>query len=1514
MKYKITIYNSKIYKEIVVEDDFKGLLIGTERNCQVHLLKEDFDRDFVFELKNNAGTLELSSKCDITFSEEDGLAGPTAVLRIGSLCHAAFTEDGKELLNLECTVDFDTVPDNYNLVINLAGQNTVSIGGSKDCTIRFFDRELRDGYVVLNRTNGGFSVDDTHLEYGASINGILHKDSSELLKDKDFLGVYGYSFYLDNNLLYTSDKTGIATNLGNQLIEANNIHFHYPQYIRSVRQNYIVSEDKIDILPPKAKQKDDQKNLFMILLPTIMMLCVMIGVRGLLMGSNIAMMLMFVATGIISGITAVINYFQDKKKRKEKEEERINYYNDYIGRKENEIIKARNDEKTIMLRMNRSVEDTMNSIQQFDGNLFSHGKEQEDFLDVWIGTGLVESKEPVEFKEQEYIDVEDAMMDIPEQIANKYKYIDGMPISLHLREANAVGFVAERTKLYQLMKNMMVTIAGEYFYKEVKMFLIIGENDVPDFAWARWFKNMSADNGGMRYFMYDDESSKRALEFLYNELSARDQMKADQIENLPTFVVFIYRSERIRRHPVMDYVEKAAKLGFVFLFWEEQAELLNRYCSQLVFLESGSYKGYIQDAKDGKNIQTFNYPHISREDVQRLALRLGCVYIDEMSLEGTLTKHISLYQLLGIMNAYDLKLDERWNNSQIYKSMAAPLGVRSNGEIVYLDIHEKFHGPHGLVAGTTGSGKSEIIQTYILSLATLFHPYEVGFIIIDFKGGGMANQFKDLPHLNGTITNIDGKQIDRSLRSIKAELLRRQALFAEHNVNKIDDYISLFKKGETETPLPHLILIVDEFAELKSEQPEFMKELISAARIGRSLGVHLILATQKPAGVVNDQIWSNSKFKLCLKVQDKQDSNEVLKSPLAAEIREPGRAYLQVGNNEIFELFQSAYSGDPAVVSSTENSKKFEINGVDLSGKRTTLYKQKAEKSKGGQNQLEAIVDRINEYCQEHSIAKLQDICLPPLAEVIDFPATEQLGTQGTDIIADMGIYDDPDSQYQGAHTINLTRENVIVIGSSQSGKTNLLQTIIRSITTKYTPDEVNIYILDFASMVLKNFEGLNHVGGVVTSSEDEKLKNLFKLLYSEIEMRKEKLLAVGVSSFAAYREAGKTDLPQIVLMVDNYTALKETYFTENDDLLVLCREGLTVGVTVVLANAQTAGMGYKYFSNFSCRVALFCNDTNEYSSLFEHCRERIEDISGRAIIDVNKKHLDCQTYLAFQGQKEIERVQAIRQFIEERNAQCPDQMARPIPVIPAVLPANQVSAMYSRFLKRRFELVVGLNYANVDPFIVDFGNIGALGITGKEGRGRHNFINYVVKMLDKQYPEMTEVHIIDGIDKRLADLKDAVNVASYAMTSDAAVALMGEVEQKLQARYDALAMGDETVLTDSKLILIVINSQDAIEAISGNATAVASYKNIITKYKSMGAAVLVGGFGNETIPYAAPEILKRIKEQKHFMFFDDLPNCKVTEIPLTAARAFKKKIEAGDGYYLKDNAIVKLKTPLWNE
>lgn len=256
--------------------------------------------------------------------------------------------------------------------------------------------------------------------------------------------------------------------------------------------------------------------------------------------------------------------------------------------------------------------------------------------------------------------------------------------------------------------------------------------------------------------------------------------------------------------------------------------------------------------------------------------------------------------MFGVGRIEDLNIAERWRSNDPVTSLAVPIGIGTDGAEFMLDLHQKYQGPHGLVAGTTGSGKSEFLLTYVLSLAVNFHPDEVAFLLIDYKGGGLAGAFDDLqnqihlPHLIGTITNLDGAAINRSLISIQSEVLRRQKIFndakslAGEGTMDIYSYQRLYRSGVVKEPMPHLFIISDEFAELKQQQPDFLDQLVSIARIGRSLGVHLILATQKPAGVVTDQILSNTKFRVCLKVQDRADSMDMLKRPEAAELRETG--------------------------------------------------------------------------------------------------------------------------------------------------------------------------------------------------------------------------------------------------------------------------------------------------------------------------------------------------------------------------------------------------------------------------------------------------------------------------------------------------------------------------------------------------------------------------------------------------------------------------------------------------
>lgn len=1506
-RYRLILSNNNFYREVQLPSNAAQYRIGTTYECDCRFAKERFFTEFELIFINDGRNWSVNCKRgDIYFQDKGSMKLKSYKLEHGAEIHVLYPYQGSDLLlfNLSLILDFEAETANYDRVLEIGALQIITFGRERNCDVILDDSLLGSDIVKLERRGRKLFLIDLGTRYGVYVNGIRIQ-GEEQIRDYDFFSILEFSFYYKDGELFTSKFTKLfTTGIRTREVANQKNHLTYPQFNRNTQVKINVPAEDISVLDPPAKPEKPKQNIVMTLLPSLAMIALVIVMRGMMGGGNISFVLYSAASMGLGVVTTIIGFISGKKEYKESVTKREEAYTAYIQKKREEIELARKKERELLEEIYISPEQEEENVQNFTGALFDRTPEDEEFLTVRIGTGSREAARKVSYKAKEEIAVSDPLAEQPQQLYTEFCTIDNVPVTLPLSDANAAGVVGNESALYEFAKQTIIDICTRQYYDDVKLFFIT-ESSLEPFAWARWLPHFSDQSHGIRNFAASAEERTALLEYLYSELLQRSQQK----RKAPHFVVLVYCCTSLKNHPISRFINNASELGVSFLFFENYREFIPQYCSRIVTLHDSVGSGTLILASDSEKECPFSYRSISDESAAKIALKLAPVYCEEISLEGTLTKSISFFEMMGIFTVDDLDLNRNWSSAQIYKTMAAPIGVKTQNELVYLDLHEKAHGPHGLVAGTTGSGKSEVLQTYILSMAITYHPYEVGFVIIDFKGGGMANQFEKLPHLVGTITNIDGREIDRSLKSIKAELQKRQRVFAEAGVNNIGNYIRKYKAGEVTLPLPHLIIIVDEFAELKAEQPEFMKELISAARIGRSLGVHLILATQKPSGQVNEQIWSNSRFKLCLKVQDAQDSNEVLKSPLAAEIKEPGRAYLQVGNNEIFELFQSAYSGASEKVDDSK-VKEFAIYSLTGSGGRVPVYVQKKpQSSKESSTQLDAIVQYISSYCEKQHVQKLPDICLPALGNRIAFPEAVQLNRTSSNIIAEIGVYDDPDNQYQGQYAVDLTNQNVMIIGSSQSGKTNVLQNIIRSISTKYTPKEVNIYIIDFASMVLKTYEKLNHVGGVVTSSEDEKLKNLIKLLKTEIEARKERLLSVGVSSFAAYKEAGRNDLPQIVLLIDNLTALKELYFQDDDELLNLCREGLSVGISIVIANAQTAGIGYKYLSNFSCRIAMFCNDSGEYGALFDYCSERIEDIHGRCIIEIDKVHLDCQAYLAFEGEKEIDRVEAIKEYIANTNAKNEKMFANIIPVIPNILTLDFMLNTFTSYMQEKHSIAVGLNYDSVRPYVLDLSALGVLAISGRERSGKNNIVKYITCLLDQVHPETSEVYIIDGVERRLAALKGKSNVVSYDILPDKGIAHIKSIEQELQRRYSVLAGGNETILENSKLILLILNSSDTVEAISNDPAALTAYKNITGKYKNMNVCILLSGFENANVPYSAPEIIKKARDAKHFLFFDDLANMKIFDLPLAVMRNYKKPIETGDCYYIRDNEYVKLKT-----
>ena len=535
----------------------------------------------------------------------------------------------------------------------------------------------------------------------------------------------------------------------------------------------------------------------------------------------------------------------------------------------------------------------------------------------------------------------------------------------------------------------------------------------------------------------------------------------------------------------------------------------------------------------------------------------------------------------------------------------------------------------------------------------------------------------------GTITNLDGAQSMRALASINAEIHRRERLFGEFEVNHINQYQKKFKNGEATEPLPHLFLISDEFAELKVNQPDFIKELVSIARVGRSLGVHLILATQKPSGVVDDQIWSNSRFKIALKVADRSDSNEMLHTPDAAEITQTGRAYLQVGNNEVYELFQSAWSGadyqpdkdDMGIEDHTiyliNELGQYEILNEDLSGL------EDVDEIKEVPTELDAIVHHIQLLCEEQEIPPVPQPWLPPLKERITLDELEEVQPtvawgQEKPLSVLLGMADIPQAQKQEAVSINLSKDgHILLYGSPGTGKTTFLQTAGMDLARKFSPKALTMYLMDFGTNGLAPLSKLPQVADTMLLDQTEKISKFVRIMEKELNRRKKLLADYGVGTLELYRQASGQEEPAIVILLDSYEAFKEeAYEAELFKLLVrISREGLSIGVHLLVTAGRQTNLRAQLYSNFKHQLSLPQNEAGEVRAIVGSTplAMTMEDIKGRALM--KREEVDViQLALPVYGANDTQVLNNLRQAVASLQEAWTGQRPSAIPMVPEEL------------------------------------------------------------------------------------------------------------------------------------------------------------------------------------------------------------------------------------------------------
>ena len=1221
----------------------------------------------------------------------------------------------------------------------------------------------------------------------------------------------------------------------------------YPEYHRSPRIIYRSSEDKILINPPGAEPQKPSDELLKLIMPPLIMVGVTLLItifqpRGLYIIATVSM-------SVVSVIFSVQGFFKNRKKYKEDKKERVELYHLYLKDKAKDLEQLSRKQREGMFYHFPAIEDLTKMVKRYDSRIYEKTPLHFDFLAYRLGLGKVPTSYELKYGQEERSGKKDALEEEGYALFQAHQKIDNLPIIASLNRG-PVGYVGPRPIVLEQLQLLVAQLAVFHSYHDLTIIPIIPEEEKESWDWMRWLPHATLQDMNVRSFVYNQRTRDQVLNSLNQILKLRKAQKEEEKANdtkifHPHYVVLITDETLILDHVIMEFFrEDPTELGCSIIYVADVLSSLSENIQTVISIKDRNQgqlllqEGVLQEL----DFQLDHFP----EGYDKEAISRGLAPLKHIQqLKSSIPDSVTFLEMYQAETFNDLKVLSRWESHAPYQSLAVPIGLRGKDDLVYLNLHEKAHGPHGLIAGTTGSGKSETIQSYILSLAVNFHPHDVAFLLIDYKGGGMANLFKDLPHLLGTITNLDGAQSMRALASINAEIHRRERLFGQYGVNHINQYQKKFKLGEATEPLPHLFLISDEFAELKVNQPDFIKELVSIARVGRSLGVHLILATQKPSGVVDDQIWSNSRFKLALKVADRGDSMEMLRTADAAEITQTGRAYLQVGNNEVYELFQTAWSGadyqpekdqlgiEDHTIYLINELGQYEVLNQDLSGL------DMAEEIKEVPTELDVIVQEINHLHQEEGIAAVAQPWLPPLKERITLDELDKVvpieaWQKRTAPSVLIGVADIPQAQKQEAVAIDLSKDgNILLYGSPGTGKTTFLQTAAMDLARKQSPENLTMYLLDFGTNGLAPLTQLPHVADSLLLDQTEKIQKFIRIINRELDRRKKLLSEHGIGTIALYREVTGKQEPTMVILMDSYESMKdEPYETDLFKLFMrISREGLSIGVHLIITASRQNNLRAQLYSNFKHQLTLPQNDISEVRGIVgaTPLAATMEDIKGRALMKRDEVDV-VQFALPVAGDNDIQIINNLRDQVQNLKEMWTGHTPAGIPMVPDELTE---AAFYGRedvaALLDEGKVPLGLDLETVEPVTWDPDLSNLLYLTSKESQmtnllkqliqygqkhqeklvvfaPEHNFLPKIanIEILSSKEDVMDMIgglalKVSERLDKRLTDHVVKIIILDFAhfvdgLDSVTQQKLISVLEKGYRVGYSSVIMSDSGI------------------------------------------------------------------------------------------------------------------------
>jgi DNA segregation ATPase FtsK/SpoIIIE, S-DNA-T family len=752
--------------------------------------------------------------------------------------------------------------------------------------------------------------------------------------------------------------------------------------------------------------------------------------------------------------------------------------------------------------------------------------------------------------------------------------------------------------------------------------------------------------------------------------------------------------------------------------------------------------------------------------------------------------------LVGIRDLASYRLPEYWEGRGSRDRLRVPIGTTVDGEPLHLDIKEPAEsgmGPHGLCIGATGSGKSEFLRTVALGMMACHSPEMLNLVLIDFKGGATFSELGVAPHVAAVITNLADKAVlvARMRDALTGEMTRRQELLrAAGNLDGIAAHERKRRAGAQLAPLPALFIIVDEFSELLSQQPDFAEVFVAIGRLGRSLGMHLLLASQRLDEGRLRGLESHLSYRICLKTLSAQESRVVLGTSDAYELPStPGAAYLRAGSDELIR-FQTAYVSGSSGVETHRAAEEVERRDA-LVHVFNTNQVGPLKLARGVQTDvvdrssvLSTVIDRLAGHGP-----RAHEVWLPPLGAAPSLDVIIENAKPMSPLTVPIGVVDRPFEQRRTSLVVDLSGAagNVAVVGAPQSGKSTTVRTLITALAVTHDPDVVQFYCLDFGGGALTSLRGWPHVGAVAGRADSEMAQRMVARIETIIRSRETLFRDHGIDSMAEYRRLKTRRDPlcdrfgDVFLVVDGWSGVRREFDMIEESITAIAAQGLSFGVHVVMSASRWAEIRPALRDQVGTRIELRLGDPAESELDRRRAQQVPEGTPGRGLTPDALHMLVAVPRLDGVDSNSGLTEASVRlgKMLRSRHG---EQKAPGIPLLPSLIDHD---SLIERNDTSQPLPVVGLEEAELRTLAIDFAEQHHLLILGDTECGKTATLRLVCReLLRTTAPAECLVFVVD-FRRSLFDVIDpeSEQLGGYFASADAVSQAIPQLTERLLRR-----------------------------------------------------------------------------------------------------------------------------------